>query len=125
MAMRWKTQLNENAKIPAYYALFPELDHNEIMGWEGVEDSPFILILLRDTGEEERMVKRIDYTLEVLGDKISGFVEVNSRGESLLERMLSLIYVGDWVSFYTAILRGFNPTEIKSIDRLKALMKGS
>ncbi|HIE44316.1 MAG TPA: bifunctional phosphoglucose/phosphomannose isomerase, partial [Candidatus Omnitrophica bacterium] len=126
VGVRWKTQINENSKNPAYYEFFPELDHNEIMGWEGVPEGVserFSLILLRDRGESERMVKRINITSELIKERISRILEVTSRGEGLLSRIFSLIYIGDYVSFYLAILKGVDPTEIRSIDRLKRRMK--
>ena len=119
--IRWKTQINENSKSPVYCEFFPELNHNEIMGWEGGEElvGKFSLILLRDKGESERMLKRIGITLSLIKDNVSKMLEVHSRGNKLLSRILSLIYIGDYVSFYLAVLNGVDPTEIKSISSLK------
>lgn len=118
---RWKTQINENSKSPVYCEFFPELDHNEIMGWEGVKElaGKFSLILLRDKGESERMTKRINITSSLIKGKAGKTLEVHSRGEKLLSRILSLVYIGDYVSFYLGILNGVDPTEIKSISNLK------
>ena len=124
VAMRWKTQLNENSKAPAFYAFFPELDHNEIMGWEGVKDKIFTVILLKDEEESLRMQARINFTMEIIKEKTAKIIEVKSKGKSLLARIFSLIYIGDWVSFYLAILNEVDPTVIKSIDKLKKLMAG-
>ncbi|MCK4904645.1 bifunctional phosphoglucose/phosphomannose isomerase [bacterium] len=121
VGVRWKTQINENSKSPVYCELFSELNHNEIMGWEGGKEllGKFSLILLRDKGEPERMQKRINITLAILKDKASQILEVQSRGNNLLSRILSLVYIGDYVSFYLAILNDVDPTEIKSILSLK------
>ncbi len=123
VAMRWKTQINENAKHPCYFCVFPELDHNEIMGWEGVERKDFTVVVLMDRYEPERMVKRIENTLKIMGGKPAFLIEVNARGESLLERIFSLVYIGDYVSYYLGILNGVDPTEIKSISLLKKMMR--
>jgi glucose/mannose-6-phosphate isomerase len=124
VGIRWKTQINENSKSPVYYGFFPELDHNEIMGWEGAGElvGKFSLILLRDKGESERMTKRIDFTSSLIKGKADKILEVYSRGEKLLSRILSLVYIGDYVSFYLGILNGVAPSEIKSILNLKKRM---
>ena len=124
VAMRWKTQMNENAKNPCYWHVFPELDHNEIMGWEGIKKNIFSFVVLMDKKEKMRMIKRIENTIKIMKDSQLDPIVINSQGESLLSRIFSLLYIGDWVSFYLAILNEVNPTEIKSIDRLKEMMKG-
>lgn len=124
VGMRWKTQINENSKNPVYSVCFPELDHNEIMGWEGTKElmGRNSLIILRDKEETERMVKRIDITSSLIKGKAAKVLEVYSRGKGLLSRILSLIYVGDYVSFYLGILNGVDPTTITSIANLKEEM---
>ncbi|MBU0534017.1 MAG: bifunctional phosphoglucose/phosphomannose isomerase [Candidatus Omnitrophica bacterium] len=121
VGIRWKTQINENSKSPVYCEFFPELNHNEIMGWEGGKElvGKFSLILLRDKEESERMLKRIGITLSLIEDNVSKMLEVHSRGDKLLSRILSLVYIGDYVSFYLAILNDVDPTEIKFISSLK------
>ncbi len=124
VGIRWKTQINENSKWPAYSLFFPELDHNEIMGWEGYDTSmaKFSLILLKDNGESERMTKRINITCSLIKNKLAKIIDVHSRGEGLLSRMLSLLYIGDYVSFYLAMLNGVEPIEVRSITTLKRKM---
>ncbi|MDD5454791.1 MAG: bifunctional phosphoglucose/phosphomannose isomerase [Candidatus Ratteibacteria bacterium] len=124
VGIRWKTQINENSKWPAYSVFFPELDHNEIMGWEGHDTSiaGFSLILLKDKGESERMIKRINITCSLIEEKLAQIIEVYSKGDGLLARMLSLLYIGDYVSFYLAMLNGVEPIEVKSIMTLKRKM---
>lgn len=119
VGLRWKTQINENSKVLAYAVNFPEMNHNEIVGWEGSHIAPlsdFKPLVLRDKGESERIVRRIDITKSVIGGE---FEEIWSRGESLLARLFSLIYYGDFLSFYLAILTGVDPTPVKPIDTLK------
>jgi len=121
VCLRWKTQINENSKSLAYPVVFPELNHNEIVGWEGMEElrKSLAIIILRDKGDQERVKKRIEITKSVLGERPGGLEEIWSEGNSLLARIFSLIYLGDWVSFYLAILDGVDPTPVKPIELLK------
>ena len=121
VALRWKTQLNENSKILAYNNVFPELDHNEIVGWEGLDSltKSMSVIILRDKDDFKRNSKRIAITSSIIKDKPSEITEVWTQGNSVLARMFSLIYLGDFVSFYLAILYGVDPTPVKRIEILK------
>ncbi|MDD3627553.1 MAG: bifunctional phosphoglucose/phosphomannose isomerase [bacterium] len=114
---RWKTQMNENAKHLVSYDLFPELTHNEIVGWEAPPDTPTLVLLLRDNKEDLKSTEHINSTKRLFNaDEI---IELKTEGETLLERMFYLILLADWTSFYLAILKGVNPFTIKSIDSLK------
>jgi glucose/mannose-6-phosphate isomerase len=121
VALRWKTQLNENSKILAYNNVFPELDHNEIVGWEGLDNltRSMSVIILRDKDDFERNSKRIAITSSIIKDKPSEITEVRTEGDSVLARMFSLIYLGDFVSFYLAVLYGVDPTPVDRIETLK------
>ncbi|MCX5800544.1 MAG: bifunctional phosphoglucose/phosphomannose isomerase [Candidatus Eisenbacteria bacterium] len=121
VALRWKCQLNENSKTPAYVGSFPELDHNEIVGWRGLKTLgiPTEAIVLRDSSEHDRVGRRIDITLELMKADGVQTKEVWSEGRSLLARIFSLIYLGDFVSIYLAMLRGEDPTPVRRIDELK------
>lgn len=120
-AQRWKAQINENAKSPAYYNIFPELNHNEIVGFEAPGDllQRQVYIILRDKQDNERIQKRIDISKTIIKDKVKSIIEVYSQGESYLARVFSLIYVGDYASAYLALEYGINPTPVKMIDFLK------
>ncbi len=120
-AQRWKAQINENAKSPAYYNVFPELNHNEIVGFEVPQDllRRQVYIILRDNGDNERIKKRIEISKTIIKDQVKHIIEVSSRGESYLARVFSLIYVGDYASVYLALEYGINPTPVKMIDYLK------
>ncbi|KUG03848.1 glucose-6-phosphate isomerase, archaeal ii / mannose-6-phosphate isomerase, archaeal [hydrocarbon metagenome] len=120
-AQRWKAQINENAKSPAYYNIFPELNHNEIVGFEVPREilQRQVYIILRDDGDYERIKKRIDISKNIIKDQVKNIIEVHSRGESYLARVFSLIYVGDYASVYLALDYGINPTPVKMIDYLK------
>ena len=119
--VRWRGQISENAKTLAYGHVFPELDHNEIVGWEVLKDvmKKIHIILLRDQGDNRRGQLRMNITEEVIRPFAGGITEVHSEGTSLLARMFSLLYLGDWVSFYLAMLNGVDPTPVKKIDFLK------
>lgn len=121
VCLRWKTQINENSKSLAYPVVFPELNHNEIVGWEGMGGlrQSIEIIILRDKEDQERIKKRIEITKSVIGERPGGLEEVWSEGESLLARLFSLIYLGDWLSFYLAILYSVDPTPVKPIELLK------
>ena len=120
-ALRWKTQFHENSKIPAFYNVFSELNHNEIVGWEMLEEQTqmFDLIVLRHAGEYGRNKKRIEITLPMISDHLYSVREVWAEGESDVARLLSLIYIGDFTSAYLAILYGVDPTPVERIKLLK------
>jgi glucose/mannose-6-phosphate isomerase len=126
IAYRWKCQINENSKAFSVWNNFPELNHNEIIGWEGRDEilKQNVVIFLRDTKEIDRIKLRIRYMKDFISSIIEedNIIEVWSRGETLLERFLSLIYIGDFVSFYLAIKRGVDPTPVKSISGLKEFL---
>jgi glucose/mannose-6-phosphate isomerase len=120
-AYRWKTQINENAKVPAFAAELPEADHNEIVGWEEAQElGNFFALFLEDTDQHPRTRRRIDLTEKLIAPKASGTLKIESRGQSPLARLLSLVLLGDMVSIYLAVLRGLDPTPVRVIDQLKA-----
>lgn len=121
VAVRWRNQFNENSKVLAFSNSFPELNHNEIMGWEARRDitKNFNILLLRDKSETKRNQKRILITREILQKKRIPIFEVFSEGKGLLARTFSLIYIGDWVSYYLALLYDKDPLKIGSIQKLK------
>lgn len=125
-ALRWKAQINENAKSPAYYNVFPELNHNEIVGFEAPQQllSQIVVIMLRDSRDHLRVQQRMEITRSVIEGKVKGVIEVESAGESLLARLYSLIYIGDYVSYYLALEYDIDPTPVKVIDYLKAELAG-
>jgi glucose/mannose-6-phosphate isomerase len=120
VALRWKQQFNENAKVPAKWEAFPELDHNEIVGWEkaGEQAKHFSTVFIRDKTELCEIRSRIE-TTKTLMPKTSNKFEVWSKGKGTIAKMLSTILVGDFTSIYLAILRGVDPTPVKTIATLK------
>lgn len=121
-AFRWKAQINENAKSPAYYAVLPELNHNEIMGFDEPQEviKQLSLVILRDSGDHPRVVRRIEITKELVKKKVKNLLDVQSSGRSWLARFYSLVYIGDYASTYLALEYGKDPIAIEAIDHLKA-----
>ena len=120
VAYRWKTQINENADMPAFSGELPELDHNEIVGWSGAPDlGRFSAVLLDDSDLHPRARQRIELTRRLIEPRAASVFVVATRGESATARVLSLVLLGDLVSLYLAVLRGIDPTPAEPIDRLK------
>ncbi|MFH1190199.1 MAG: bifunctional phosphoglucose/phosphomannose isomerase [Candidatus Omnitrophota bacterium] len=121
---RWRGQLAENAKTLASSNLFPEMTHNEIVGWEhpGKALKGLAVIMLRDRGDNPRVAKRMDIVSKVIAGLGVKVVDVPSRGKGPLSRIFSLIYIGDYVSLYLAILNKCDPTPVDRIAFLKKEM---
>ncbi len=122
VASRWKGQFCENGKTLAFWNVFPELNHNEIVGWglPGANDRNFQVIYLRDRDDHERIQRRMDITKKVIEQSGNSIIEIKSQGESRLSRVFSTIFLGDMASVYLAILNGVDPTPVAKIDFLKS-----
>ncbi|MDQ6767183.1 MAG: bifunctional phosphoglucose/phosphomannose isomerase [Candidatus Eremiobacteraeota bacterium] len=125
VAYRWKTQINENAKAYAVANVFPELNHNETVGWSGAHgqadvEKNMVVTLLRDDREPSKIQRRVDLTKQIISRAASLTDDVWAQGESTLSRMLSLTYIGDFASFYLACAYGEDPTPVRVIDWLKS-----
>lgn len=118
-AMRWKSQLNENAKVPSFASALPELDHNEVEGWSAGNGAGFALIALRHPGEDGDVAARFPLSEEIARASGATVREVSSRGRSELARLLTLVQFGDLVSTYLGIARGVDPSPIEAIASLK------
>jgi glucose/mannose-6-phosphate isomerase len=121
-AQRWKTQINENAKWPAWWSLFPELDHNEVVAWSSLSHitrDRVAVVALRDRDEGPRVAARVRITASVVDRDVSWAGEVWSRGEHPLERIVSLAVMGDLVSLELARLAGVDPVPVDAIEELK------
>jgi glucose/mannose-6-phosphate isomerase len=121
VAYRWKTQINENAKMHAFAHELPELDHNEIVGWSRPQEAvPFSAVFLDDAYLHPRARQRIALTCELIEPAATVVRVVETRGETSTERVISLVLLGDLVSLYIAVLRGVDPEPVEVIERLKA-----
>jgi glucose/mannose-6-phosphate isomerase len=126
IAYRWKTQINENAKQPCFWHELPELDHNEIAGWEGARElnppARFSAVFLDDSDAHPRVKERMDLTERLIADNAVASFRLETRGETAIERVISLVLLGDLVSIYLAALRGVDPGPVRLIDELKAAL---
>lgn len=120
--LRWRGQIAENAKSLAFGHVLPEMNHNELVGWKILTSlmKQIVVVMLRDEGDHPRVKVRMSITEKVIQSYAANVIEVQSEGKSLLTRMFSLIYLGDWISFYLAILNRVNPTPVEVIDMLKS-----
>jgi len=121
IAQRWRGQINENAKEMVLTHVFPELCHNEILGWQGSDKQgveKWVSVLLAGGNESVRIKTRIEITCRLIGEATE-FHTVTAHGKGTLARMLSLAHFGDWLSLYLAALAGRDPGQMIAIDRLK------
>src|SRR5665648_307753 len=121
VAMRWKTQINENSKWPCFWNVFPELDHNEIVGYE-IENSmnrQVKIVYLQDKEGSLRVEQRREITRKIIENKVAEFIVCPTKGKGKMSRMFSLIYLGDLVSYYLAILNQIDPSPVVCIEDLK------
>jgi glucose/mannose-6-phosphate isomerase len=121
-ALRWKTQVNENTKTPAFANVIPELCHNEIAGWGQLGDVTrqlVTLVTLRHDAEHPQVVRRIALVTELMREVVSDVVEVRAQGEGDLAQLLDLVIVGDFVSLALAARVGLDPGPVPVLDELK------
>lgn len=119
--VRWRGQICENSKHLAFGHVLPEMNHNEIVGWKVDRElmKKMAVVFLRDVGTHPRVKVREEITKGIIQKKASTVLEAWSEGSSLLARIFSLVYTGDWTSYYLAILNNEDPTPVKVIDYLK------
>lgn len=121
---RWRNQIQENAKSLAVGNLLPEMNHNEVMGWARFQSElkQLAVIELSDREDHPRTQLRLDVTRSLLEPHANSWHKISSEGKSRLARLLSIMYVGDWVSLYLAILNGIDPSPVGLISKLKAAL---
>ncbi|MCE5329580.1 bifunctional phosphoglucose/phosphomannose isomerase [bacterium] len=122
VAYRWKCQFNENSKCPSFWNEFPELNHNETVGWERLKEisKDFILIMFKDSGQTQRINTRIETTAKLIKENLNKIIEIEIEGRSDFEKALNIMYLGGMVSVYLAILNNINPTPVDKIGVLKS-----
>ncbi len=124
-AMRWKCDVNENAKAPAFWNVAPELAHNEICGWGqhgDVTRQLVTLVELRHDFEPPRVAVELGHVRDLIEEALAGIVRVDARGEGRLAQLLDLVYVSEWASCYLALDNDVDPGPIAAIDALKRLL---
>lgn len=124
-ALRWKQSVNENAKAPAFWNQYPELDHNEICGWGqhgDVTRQVFTLVELGHGMEDPHLAVRAAATRELVEETVVRILTVEAAGEGRLAQLLDLVHLGDWVSTYLALENDVDPGPIDAIGQLKAAL---
>jgi glucose/mannose-6-phosphate isomerase len=126
-AQRWKTQVNENAKAPAFWSAQPELCHNEVCGWGqhgDVTRQVITAIALRHDGEHPQLGRRFDLVAEILREVVADTIEVRAEGDGDLAQLLDLILFGDYVSLWMAVQAGIDPGPVPILAELKDALAG-
>jgi glucose/mannose-6-phosphate isomerase len=119
VARRWKTQLNENSKLPAFCSELPEADHNEICGWVGDGAARMGAVFIEDSDQHPRERRRFELTAEVVGEGAAAVVRIETEGETRVERLLWATLLGDLVSLELAQALGVDPERVDALDRIK------
>jgi glucose/mannose-6-phosphate isomerase len=121
VARIFKIKINENSKTAAFWNVFPELNHNEMVGWTKPQ-GPFRVIYLRDPEDDARVLKRMDLSKELFSEHGLSVVEVPIEGESLLEKMFRTLQIADWASYELALELGEDPSPVEMIETFKGRM---
>lgn len=125
-AQRWKTQMNENAKIPAFWNAQPELCHNEIAGWGQHGDltrQAITIVALRHDFEHPQVMRRFDLVFQLVDEVVASIAQVRARGDGQLAQLLDLILVGDLTSLQLALNEGIDPGPVPALDEIKIALK--
>ena len=120
--LRWRGQIQENAKSLAFGNVYPELNHNEIVGWSASDSiTPEVVVIeLADEEDAGAILKRMDLTRSLLEEKAGAWIRIESKGHSRLARAMWTILLGDWVSFRLAEMKDVDPMPVALIDALKS-----
>jgi glucose/mannose-6-phosphate isomerase len=118
LARMWTIKFQENSKVMARWNVFPELNHNEMVGYES-SLKPYCFIILRDPEDHERVHKRMDITARLIEEHGGRYAVLDMGGQSLLSRLFGTAYMGDWVSYYLALERGADPTPVDTVQSFK------
>ncbi|MEK7173261.1 MAG: bifunctional phosphoglucose/phosphomannose isomerase [Patescibacteria group bacterium] len=131
LARIWKIKFNENSKVMAFWNYFPELNHNEMVGLmqmkneklkmknDNEKSKNFHFIILRDSQDNPKILKRMDITADLIKEAVAGvdFVEIASK--SKLEKVFNCLLLGDWASYYLALAYGQNPVPVEIVEKFK------
>ena len=117
--MKWKIDLNENAKNLAFFNVLPELDHNEFTGWLNPRDKAIAVIELQSSLDRPRINRRFELSNRLLSGHMPEPIIVTAQGVTHLEQMIWVIILGDFVSAYLAFLNGIDPTPVDLVEQLK------
>lgn len=118
VSVRFRQQINENSKMLCWHHVFPEMNHNELVGWT-TKNEDLAVITFRTSYDYKRTEKRYQVCKPVFEKYSSGVTDITAKGNSKAEQFIYLINIGDWISVYIAELRGIDPVEVNIIDHLK------
>lgn len=121
VGLRFRQQLNENAKVLCWNHVVPEMNHNELVGWRTKSDMLAVLIF-RSEGDYPRNKKRIEYSKDIISQYCDSIIEVFAKGDSAIERAIYFIHLGDWASYFLAELKGVDSVEVDVITGLKNML---
>jgi len=118
VAMRFRQQINENSKMLCWHHVIPEMNHNELVGWRNHRPE-WAVVLFRSSDNHPRNATRMDINKEIISEYCDSVIEIQAKGDSLIERSFYLVHFGDWISWYLSQLQGRDAIEVKVIDYLK------
>lgn len=118
VAVRLRQQINENSKALCWHHVVPEMNHNELVGWRE-KNEDLAVLYLHNADDYERNKVRMEINKEIIRQYAGEIIEVHSKGDTMIEKALYLVHLGDWISWYLAELRGVDALEVKVIDYLK------
>lgn len=118
VSVRFRQQINENSKMLCWHHVFPEMNHNELVGWTTKNDS-LSVVAFRTSFDYERTIKRYEVCKPLFEKYSSGVIEIFAKGKSKLEQFLYLVHIGDWISCYLADLKNIDAVEVNVITNLK------
>lgn len=121
VAMVWKIKLNENAKTPAFWNFFPELNHNEMVGWT-LPQGKFVVLMLRDVATHPQVLKRFEITAQLLRKQGVSVEILDMEGGSVYSKVFTSIALGDFASYFLALEYGQDPTPVVMVEELKKLL---
>jgi glucose/mannose-6-phosphate isomerase len=124
-AYRWKTDIEENAKTFALAGALPEMNHNEIEAWQPPAAKDMHAVLLRDSKEAPDIARRFEVVRELITPSAGGVSEVRGHGHSRLARLLTLVYLGQWTSYYLGVLHNRDPWSVPILDEVKRRVRGA
>ena len=122
LGLNWKIKINENSKTPAFWNYFPELNHNEMVGFTNPR-CKFFVIMLQNPDDNPKTKRRMEITAKLYKQKGLGVEVILIKGKSFMEKLLNGLALGDWVSYYLAIGYQEDPTPVKMVEDLKKELK--
>lgn len=119
IGVRWRQQFNENGKMLCWHNVFPEMNHNEIVGWRDISDDRCVFFI-HTSNDFERSTQRMMLTKAAIENYTNNIFDIHSKGDSFITDVVYLNYLGDWISWYLSVERDFDATEVYVIENLKA-----